>query len=283
MIPERKLILNQAILTATSFSDFLRLSKLKIPQSKEMYQKAIDVAKSYSDFKSLGKDEEAYKVRETRNFHDEVMFGLNPNEQDAEFDQDEFDEVAKELIADYDSEFILDTALEFHEDSIEIDRDDDYSYDIASELYRQWRYRLVGLAISKAKKLSEFRYIKGESELLFDEVLSLKEMKSSISDEIIPPSKYEDISSNDAYHIVDKGLAWLYSQMPQYHDDSYITNKAVRQDGNALKYASDRLKDDNHIVATALRKTPSALEYVSKRLKNNKELVSYSSKRLIAI
>ena len=47
---------------------------------------------------------------------------------------------------------------------------------------------------------------------------------------------------------------------------------AVKQNGYALQYVSDRLRDDPEIVKIAVRQYGEALKYVSDRLRNNIEL-----------
>ena len=48
---------------------------------------------------------------------------------------------------------------------------------------------------------------------------------------------------------------------------------AVRQDGNALRHASRKLKNDREIVLAAVQQNGMALEYASQKLKDDKEIV----------
>ena len=48
---------------------------------------------------------------------------------------------------------------------------------------------------------------------------------------------------------------------------------AVRQDSEALQYASNKLKNNRKIVLVAVRQDGLALQYASDELKNNREIV----------
>ena len=58
-----------------------------------------------------------------------------------------------------------------------------------------------------------------------------------------------------------------------------IVMKAVRKDGENLKYASDALKDNNQIVFEAVKHSDSALQHASLRLRNDDEIVLAAVKR----
>ena len=49
--------------------------------------------------------------------------------------------------------------------------------------------------------------------------------------------------------------------------------EAVKQNGNALKYASAALKDDREFVLEAVKQDGSALEYASAALQGDREFV----------
>ena len=52
-----------------------------------------------------------------------------------------------------------------------------------------------------------------------------------------------------------------------------IILEAVKQNGNALKYASEDLRNDIDIVLEAVKENGVALVYASNNLKNNREIV----------
>ena len=60
----------------------------------------------------------------------------------------------------------------------------------------------------------------------------------------------------------------------RFKNDREIVLVAVKQNGHALKYASDELKNDKEIVMVAVSNDGSALSYASAALKNDKEIVS---------
>ena len=49
--------------------------------------------------------------------------------------------------------------------------------------------------------------------------------------------------------------------------------KAVRQYGNTLKYASDKLRNDRDVVLEAVKQDEYTLLWASNELKNNKEFI----------
>ncbi|MEC7030224.1 MAG: DUF4116 domain-containing protein [Pseudomonadota bacterium] len=55
--------------------------------------------------------------------------------------------------------------------------------------------------------------------------------------------------------------------------DKEVVLSAVKQDGTALKYASETLQDDNDVVLAAINENGEALEYASKPFQNNKKIV----------
>ena len=56
-------------------------------------------------------------------------------------------------------------------------------------------------------------------------------------------------------------------------EDREIVLEAVKNDGSALKYASENLKEDREIVLEAVKNDGSALEYASENLKEDREIV----------
>ena len=56
-------------------------------------------------------------------------------------------------------------------------------------------------------------------------------------------------------------------------DNKEVVLTAVKKDGKALEYASDKLKDDKEVVLTAVTQGGWALQFASKNLKNDKEVV----------
>ena len=56
-------------------------------------------------------------------------------------------------------------------------------------------------------------------------------------------------------------------------DNKEVVLTAVKEDGRALKYASERLKDDKEFILKAVKQDGRALEFASKNLKNDKEVV----------
>ena len=53
----------------------------------------------------------------------------------------------------------------------------------------------------------------------------------------------------------------------------YAVLDAVKQNGNALAYASERLKDDREFVLAAVTQNGWALEYASETMKDDREIV----------
>ena len=49
--------------------------------------------------------------------------------------------------------------------------------------------------------------------------------------------------------------------------------EAIKKDGSALEFASDKLKDDKKIVLKAIKKDWLALKFASNKLKDDKEVV----------
>ena len=52
-----------------------------------------------------------------------------------------------------------------------------------------------------------------------------------------------------------------------------IVKAAVKNNGEALEYASERLRDDKEIVIYAVKNNREALKYASERLRNNKDII----------
>ena len=47
-----------------------------------------------------------------------------------------------------------------------------------------------------------------------------------------------------------------------------VVTAAVKQDGNALQYASKELQNDTRVVTAAVKQDGNALQYASKELQN---------------
>ena len=56
-------------------------------------------------------------------------------------------------------------------------------------------------------------------------------------------------------------------------DDEEIVCIAVKKNGLALQYASDRLRNNYEVVMLAVKKNGLALEFASEELKNNSEII----------
>ena len=59
----------------------------------------------------------------------------------------------------------------------------------------------------------------------------------------------------------------------KFWKDKEFVLEAVRIDGNALQYASDKLKNDREVVLEAVKEKVFALQFASDELKNDKEFV----------
>ena len=66
-------------------------------------------------------------------------------------------------------------------------------------------------------------------------------------------------------------------------NDREIVLKAVKQNGYALKYASDELKRDKEVVLEAIKNNEWALDYASDELKNDKEFILEAMKRNVDV
>ena len=82
------------------------------------------------------------------------------------------------------------------------------------------------------------------------------------------------IDDHDIIRVAVKsnGLALQYAS-DRLKDSMEIVEKAVIQNGLALQYASDRLKDNKIIVNTAIKQNGLALQYVSDRFKSRLKIV----------
>ncbi len=60
---------------------------------------------------------------------------------------------------------------------------------------------------------------------------------------------------------------------PEAQDDTELVRLAVKKNGYALAYASQRLRDDYETVMIAVRKTGQSLKYASVALRRNREII----------
>ena len=56
-------------------------------------------------------------------------------------------------------------------------------------------------------------------------------------------------------------------------NDKEVILEAVKQEGMALKYASEELKNDKEFISEVIKQNGSALNYISKELRNDKEFM----------
>ena len=70
----------------------------------------------------------------------------------------------------------------------------------------------------------------------------------------------------------------LFLQSGALQDDEEIVKVALTQDGEALEFASDRLKGKKDIVLLAIKTAPWTAFYASEKLKADKELIMASVK-----
>ena len=61
---------------------------------------------------------------------------------------------------------------------------------------------------------------------------------------------------------------------PDYHDDSEVVLLAVKKNGLALQFASERLRNDRDVVAVAVQRNGLALQFASDALKQDKDIVT---------
>lgn len=60
----------------------------------------------------------------------------------------------------------------------------------------------------------------------------------------------------------------------KFQDAADVVLAAVKQDGRALKFASNRLKSDTDIVMAAVNQNACALEYVAEQMQSDANVVS---------
>jgi hypothetical protein len=70
-----------------------------------------------------------------------------------------------------------------------------------------------------------------------------------------------------------KSACWTLEMIPEAQDNREIVLEAVKQTGDVLFHASDRLKDDPEIVLAAVKQDGDSLYFASDRLKDDKEVV----------
>ena len=77
---------------------------------------------------------------------------------------------------------------------------------------------------------------------------------------ICQSSKNEEFTLNGVH---------VYKIKPkELKNDKKIVLEAVKQNGDALQYASEELKNDKEVVLEAVKRNRLALQYASKELKN---------------
>ena len=67
-----------------------------------------------------------------------------------------------------------------------------------------------------------------------------------------------------------------------FRNNKEVVLAAVKQDFNALLYASDKLKDDKEVVLEAVKQNGEALNYVSDRLKDDKDVLNVARDFLVS-
>jgi len=88
-----------------------------------------------------------------------------------------------------------------------------------------------------------------------------------------PPATITD--EDVAYAAVYQHWRLVQSVSPELQDVFHLVSIAVRKDGGALQYASDRLKDNEKLVRLSVQRDGfAALKHASDRLKDNEGIVS---------
>lgn len=87
------------------------------------------------------------------------------------------------------------------------------------------------------------------------------------------PQKFKN--RENALKVV-KNAGYFLSKMPEYQDYVEIVSQAVQNSGDALRYASKRLKNDYSIVFNAVSQNGLALQYASDNFKNDKQLAIWA-------
>ena len=75
--------------------------------------------------------------------------------------------------------------------------------------------------------------------------------------------------------VKENGIALKYAS-ERLRDDRRIVLAAVTKAGGMLKYASERLRDDREVVEAALGFSGSSLRHASRRLRDDVELVRFA-------
>lgn len=80
--------------------------------------------------------------------------------------------------------------------------------------------------------------------------------------------KKEQIINN-----IKNGFIKIYELDPKLRDDKDIILEALKENGQALQYASEALRDDEECVIKAMSKNVQMLYFASNRLQSSKELL----------
>lgn len=67
----------------------------------------------------------------------------------------------------------------------------------------------------------------------------------------------------------------IISYCPYFSDDWDVALKAIKENGDSLKYVSDRLKNNKKLVLKALKDNMFALNHLSENLRNDKEVAIF--------
>lgn len=79
-----------------------------------------------------------------------------------------------------------------------------------------------------------------------------------------------------AFEIIkNNGLALYYA--PELKNDRWVVLAAVRENGEAIRFASNLLKKDPGIAFAAMEKTPSAFKWIDSTLRGQKEIVHFAA------
>lgn len=69
-------------------------------------------------------------------------------------------------------------------------------------------------------------------------------------------------------------IIWKFKNFDKkYLNDKEIVMQAVKNDGNSLEFAGEKLKNDRDVVMEAVQKNGKTLRFVGKELKNNEEVI----------
>ena len=73
--------------------------------------------------------------------------------------------------------------------------------------------------------------------------------------------------------VCENGCVLSFVELEELKKDKEVVLAAVRQDGDALKYASKELQKDKEVVLAAVWQHCRALNYASEELKSDKDVL----------